>query len=63
MSGLLQKRTGMSTEEMITIPFSEYEALKQDAEILAKLYAATLKSVQGTIRTDNREWYRGAMDA
>lgn len=54
MSGLFQKRRGMSTEKMITIPFSEYEALKQDAEILAKLYAAGV---------DNWEWYGEAMDA
>ena len=41
-------------EEMISIPLAEYEALKEDGEILAKLYAGGV---------DNWEWYGEAMDA
>ena len=38
---------------MVTIALSEYEALKEDAQTLAKLYAGGV---------DNWEWYGEAMD-
>lgn len=41
------------SDEMITIPYSEYESLKEDAAFLRRLEAAGV---------DNWEWYHLAFD-